>query len=70
MGISPADKAMEYVNFAEHCLKIARALPDREDRVVHREMAAEWTKLAQTMAEDAAHSAREQAGKTRIKAVS
>jgi hypothetical protein len=46
VAISQADKAMEYANYAKHCLEIARKIPDRESRVVHREMAAEWFKLA------------------------
>jgi hypothetical protein len=36
----------EYVGYAERCLSIARTQPDREVRIVLREMAAEWTKLA------------------------
>jgi hypothetical protein len=70
VAISPADKAMEYINYAEYCLKIARSLPDRKDRITHREMAAEWTRLAQMMAEEAAHDASQQVGKMRFKTVS
>jgi hypothetical protein len=51
MGKSQADKAMEYADFARHCLKIAPSLSDREDRVTHREMAAEWIKLAGDVAD-------------------
>jgi hypothetical protein len=72
---------MEYADFAKHCLKVARSLRDREDRIAHREMAAEWIRLAEMMTEDATHSAqrtahsaqrtahsvREHGGKTRIK---
>lgn len=57
VAISPADKANEYIGYMEHCLTIARSLPDRKDRIVHREMAAEWVRLAQMMTEDAAHGA-------------
>ena len=46
MAVSQADKAMEYANYARHCLEIARQIPGRESRVIHREMAAEWFKLA------------------------
>jgi len=46
MSASPADQAMTYASYAEHCLKVAELLPDREARVVHREMAAEWLRLA------------------------
>jgi hypothetical protein len=70
MAVSLADKAEEYVGFAQRCLKIARSLPNRDDRVAHREMAAEWIKLAQMMTDKAAHDAREQVGQTGIRAVS
>ena len=46
MPISQADKAMEYQNYAAHCLRTAALLPNQEDRIIHREMAAEWFKLA------------------------
>jgi len=39
----------EYVSYAEHCLSIARTLANREARVILREMAAEWTNLAQSL---------------------
>jgi hypothetical protein len=41
-----SDKAMEYANYARHCLKIVDKIPDQESRMIHREMAAEWFKLA------------------------
>jgi hypothetical protein len=57
VGKSQADKAMEYADFARHCLKIAGSLFRREDRITHREMAAEWIKLAGDAADqDAAPS--------------
>jgi|HubBroStandDraft_1064217.scaffolds.fasta_scaffold3193766_1 hypothetical protein len=46
MGVSQADKSAEFVSYAIHCLRIAERLPDRESRVMQREMAAEWLKLA------------------------
>jgi hypothetical protein len=52
VAISQADKAMEYVSYAQHCLKIAGKISDRESRVVHREMAAEWFNLADRAAEE------------------
>ena len=36
----------EYIAYAERCRAIARTISSREYRVVLREMAAEWTKLA------------------------
>ena len=50
MGVSQADKAMEYQRYAEHCLKIVQTLPNQEDRIIHREMVAEWFKLAERAA--------------------
>ena len=46
MAKSSADKAVAYFNYAEHCLKVSRRLLDRESRIIHREMAAEWLMLA------------------------
>jgi hypothetical protein len=43
---SQADKAIEYANYARHCLNIVKKIPDQASRIVHREMAAEWFKLA------------------------
>jgi hypothetical protein len=37
---------MEYQNYATHCLRTAALLPNQEDRIIHREMSAEWFKLA------------------------
>lgn len=42
-----ADRAMLYASYAQACLKAAAILPDRDARVVHREMAAEWLKFAE-----------------------
>jgi hypothetical protein len=36
----------DYIRYAEHCVKAARLVPDRKSRLILREMAAEWTKLA------------------------
>jgi hypothetical protein len=36
----------DYIRYAEHCVKAARLVPDRKSRIILREMAAEWTKLA------------------------
>ena len=54
VAISKADKADEYVRYADHCTKTARIIPERESRILHREMAAEWIKLAQGMVKHAA----------------
>ena len=36
----------EYMTYAERCLTIARTISSREYRIILREMAAEWTRLA------------------------
>jgi hypothetical protein len=36
----------EYLRYAMHCLKVVRIAADRKTRVIQREMAAEWLKLA------------------------
>jgi hypothetical protein len=52
---SKSDKAVEYANYGQHCLQVVGVLPDQDSRMIHREMAAEWFKLAdQAAREDAA----------------
>jgi hypothetical protein len=51
--MSKSDKAMEYLDYARHCLAIVTKIPDQTSRVIHREMAAEWFKLADQAAADA-----------------
>jgi hypothetical protein len=36
----------EYFAYAERCLEIARTMNSRAARIILREMAAEWTKVA------------------------
>ena len=43
---SPSQRQDEYRRYADHCLKMVAPAPNREDRVIQREMAAEWLKLA------------------------
>jgi hypothetical protein len=38
--------AEEYERYAEHCLKIVRLADNRQDRIIQREMATEWLRLA------------------------
>ena len=40
------DSYKYYARFAEHCLNVAHQLTDQESRRLHREMAAEWLRLA------------------------
>jgi hypothetical protein len=44
------DKREQYVDFATHCLQLAKVASDRESRAILREMAAEWLKLAEALA--------------------
>jgi hypothetical protein len=41
------DKQEEYTRYTEHCLSMARIVPDRQSRVIQREMAAGWLTLAE-----------------------
>jgi hypothetical protein len=47
-----SDKHDEYLHYAEHCLAMARLAPDQQSRVIQREMAAEWLRLAGTVESD------------------
>jgi hypothetical protein len=40
------DKRREYAQYAAHCLDMVTAAKDQDARVIQREMAAEWLKLA------------------------
>jgi hypothetical protein len=40
------DKREEYQGYARHCLELVRIATNRKYRVIQREMAAEWFKLA------------------------
>lgn len=40
------DEHEEYSLYAVHCLKMASIAPDQKSRIIQREMAAEWLKLA------------------------
>ena len=40
------DKFKDYTRHAEHCLNTVASTADQDSRRVHREMAAEWLRLA------------------------
>jgi hypothetical protein len=40
------DTYKDYVRYAEHCLNAVPVTTDQESRGIHREMAAEWLRLA------------------------
>jgi hypothetical protein len=54
--MSTADKADEYMRYAEHCLKLVKVIPQQESRMLCREMAGEWLRLTAGTVEDAARS--------------
>ena len=41
-------KYEKYVEYANHCLILASTTTNNESRIVLRQMAAEWIKLAET----------------------
>jgi hypothetical protein len=41
------DRGDEYERYARHCLELVRIATNRKYRVIQREMAAEWFKLAE-----------------------
>jgi DNA primase len=64
LGNGYADKAAEYTRYAERCVEAVKMIPDREDRTLHREMAAEWLGLAQRLVEEATFGAQPKRRKT------
>jgi hypothetical protein len=46
MVVRKPGKYEEYRLYAEHCLKLVRIATNRDSRVIQRQMAAEWFKLA------------------------
>ena len=45
--VPTTNKFKEYVLFAQHCLTMAKSAPDQQSRIIQRQMAAEWLKLAE-----------------------
>jgi hypothetical protein len=54
VATSKSDTAVEYANYGRHCLRVVRELPDQDSRMLHREMAAEWFRLADQAAHEGA----------------
>ena len=46
MAIPKNDTHKDYVRYAEHCLNMVSSIKYQDARVINREMAAEWLKLA------------------------
>ena len=46
-------KLKVYIAYAQHCLNTVKSIPDRETRILFREMAAEWLNLAAAPLSDA-----------------
>jgi len=45
------DTRERYVTYATHCLQLAKVAADHQSRVILKEMAAEWLKLAEVAGE-------------------
>jgi hypothetical protein len=39
----------QYTRYAAHCLNLVTEIKSQDDRIINREMAAEWLKLAEAM---------------------
>jgi hypothetical protein len=46
VAVRQNDKCDEYRLYAKHCLELVRIATSRESRVIQRQIAAEWFKLA------------------------
>ena len=46
MTVPKNDIYKDYLRYAEHCLNMVASTTDQELRCIHREMAAEWLRLA------------------------
>ena len=46
MTKSNREKHKEYARYAAHCLNVLTTIKDEETHTIQREMAAEWTRLA------------------------
>jgi hypothetical protein len=46
MATPKREKHKEYARYAAHCLNVLTIIEDKETRSIQREMAAEWTRLA------------------------
>jgi hypothetical protein len=46
MAAPKNNKHKDYSRYAAHCLGLTPELTEQEDRVINREMAAEWLRLA------------------------
>jgi hypothetical protein len=46
MAVRKPGKYEEYQRYAVHCLKLVRLATNRKSRIIQRQMAAEWFKLA------------------------
>ena len=46
MAIPKNEKHKDYAHYAAHCLYMVTAATDPDSRAIHRDIAAEWRKLA------------------------
>ena len=50
MAIPKNDQHKQYTRYASHCLDLVTAIKSQDDRAINHEMAAEWLRLADTIA--------------------
>jgi hypothetical protein len=51
MTVRRNDTHKDYVRYAAHCLDLVPATADQDGRAINREMATEWLKLADAIAD-------------------
>jgi len=51
MAIPKNDKHKDYTRYAAHCLDLVTTIKNQDDRAINREMAAEWLRLADAIAQ-------------------
>jgi hypothetical protein len=57
MAVPKNSKLKDYVRYAGHCLQMVTTAKDQEARFIQREMAAEWLRLADEIADKRAPEA-------------
>jgi len=50
MSIPKNNRYEDYFRYAKHCLDLVTQLKSQDDRIINREMAAEWLRLADAIA--------------------
>jgi hypothetical protein len=58
MAIAKISKHKEYPRYEAHCLNIVPNIKNQDDRIINREMAAEWLRLAEAVLHPISEAAR------------